>query len=383
MKRLITSESVGAGHPDKVCDQISDAVLDAFLEKDPESRVAVEALATKGYIIIAGEIKSKAQVNIDKVARETIKEIGYNDVKWGLDYNSCGILVSVQPQSPDIARGVDENENHEQGAGDQGMMFGYATNETKELMPLPIMLAHKLTQKLKEVRELGILKYLGPDCKSQVTVEYVDEKPCKVKTVVIATQHNENIKHAKLQEDIKTHVIKPVLKRYLKEDTQTYINSTGRFVLGGPAADTGLTGRKIIVDTYGGLGRHGGGAFSGKDPSKVDRSGAYMTRYIAKNIVAAGLAEKCEVQLAYAIGIAQPVGIYIDTFGTGKINEQKLAYLVRTLFPLTPKGIIAHLNLKRPIYKKTAAFGHFGREEPEFTWEKTDLAKVLKERAKI
>jgi len=383
MRKLITSESVGDGHPDKVCDQISDAILDAFLEKDPESRVAVETLATKGYIVIAGEIRSKATVDIAKVARETIKSIGYNDVKWGLDYESCGILVSVHPQSPDIAQGVDEKEDKEQGAGDQGMMFGYASNETKELMPLPIILAHKLTRRLKEVRESGIIKYLGPDSKSQVTVEYVDDKPKRVETVVIAAQHQENVDMEKLRTEIKKHVIEPILGDYLDDQTRIFINSTGRFVLGGPAADTGLTGRKLIVDTYGGIGRHGGGAFSGKDPSKVDRSGAYMARYIAKNIVAAGLADKCEVQLAYAIGVPEPVGIYVDTFGTAKINEAKIANLVKEVFPLTPKGIIKHLDLKRPIFRKTAAFGHFGREEPEFTWEKTDLAKVLKERAGI
>ncbi|MDN5327622.1 MAG: S-adenosylmethionine synthetase [Candidatus Woesearchaeota archaeon] len=383
MKKLITSESVGAGHPDKVCDQVSDAILDAFLEKDPNAHVAVETLASKGYLVIAGEVKSNAVVDIEKVARETIKEIGYDDVKWGLDYKSCGILISVHPQSPDIAQGVDEKNNKEQGAGDQGMMFGYATNETNELMPLPIILAHKLTRRIKEVRDLGILNYLGPDCKSQVTVEYDNNKPSKVKAVVIAAQHDEKVDIEKLREDIKTHVIKPILKDYLTDDTKIWINSTGRFVLGGPAADTGLTGRKIIVDTYGGIGRHGGGAFSGKDPSKVDRSGAYMARYIAKNIVAANLAERCEVQLAYAIGVPEPVGIYIDTFGTGKISDEKLSHIVKIVFPLTPKGIINHLKLKRPIYKKTAAFGHFGRNEPEFTWEKTDLAKILKERAGI
>lgn len=376
-RRLFTSESVTEGHPDKMADQISDAVLDAVLQKDPEGRVACETLLTTGLVIVAGEITTSAWVDIPKIVRETVREIGYTRAKYGFDCETCGVITAIDAQSQDIAMGVDTG-----GAGDQGMMFGYACNETPELMPLPIMLAHKLTRRLSDVRKEGLLDYLRPDGKSQVTVEYVDRKPVRVDTVVISTQHSESVANDQIHEDVINHVIKSVMPgEMLDGKTNFHINPTGRFVIGGPQGDTGLTGRKIIVDTYGGAGAHGGGAFSGKDPTKVDRSASYMARYVAKNIVAAGLAERCEVQLAYAIGVAEPVSVFVDTRGTGKIDEDKLSDLVREHFRLTPAGIIESLNLRRPIYKKTAAYGHFGRNEPEFTWERTDKADALRRAA--
>jgi S-adenosylmethionine synthetase len=375
---LFTSESVTEGHPDKIADQISDAILDACLEQDPYSRVACETLTATGLVVIAGEITTKAYVDFQSLVRGTVAAIGYDNALYGFDSNTCAVISSINKQSADIALGVDKD-----GAGDQGMMFGYATDETEEFMPLPISLAHKLTYRLSEVRKSGQLSYLRPDGKSQVTVEYdINGKPVRVDAVVISTQHSENISHDELSADILKHVIQAVIPaRLLDEDTKYHINPTGRFVIGGPMGDTGLTGRKIIVDTYGGMGRHGGGAFSGKDPTKVDRSAAYMARYIAKNIVAAGLAQRCEVQLAYAIGVAEPVSVLVDTFGTGKIEADKLQDLVRANFKLTPKGIIASLDLRRPIYRKTAAYGHFGRADKDFTWEATDKAATLKEQA--
>jgi S-adenosylmethionine synthetase len=374
---LFTSESVTEGHPDKIADQISDAVLDAFLAQDPMSRVACEALLTTGLVVVAGEITSKGKVNIQDLVRKTITEIGYTRAKFGFDAETCGIMESVHAQSPDISMGVDTG-----GAGDQGLMFGYACDETPELMPMTIMLAHKLTRRLTEVRKKGILPYLRPDGKSQVTIEYVNGKPKRIHTVVISSQHAPDVTQARIRKDIIEKVIKPVLPKKLVDNKIVYhINPTGKFVVGGPMGDTGLTGRKIIVDTYGGVGSHGGGAFSGKDPSKVDRSAAYMVRYIAKNIVAAGIASECEVQLAYAIGVPEPVSIHVDDFGTGKISHDKLVSIIRKNFDMTPKGIVKTLNLRRPIYKKTAAYGHFGRNEPEFTWEKTDKAAKLKKDA--
>ena len=383
---LFTSESVTEGHPDKIADQISDAILDACLAEDPNSRVACETLTCTGLIVVAGEITTKAYVDFQTLVRDTVREIGYDDALKGFDCNTCGVISTINRQSPDIAQGVDTG-----GAGDQGMMFGYATNETPELMPTPISLAHKLAFKLTEVRKSGKLPYLRPDGKSQVTVEYdANYKPIRVDAVVISTQHAEfsdkdpksTLTNEQLRAEIMEHVIQAVLPaKWLDEHTKYHINPTGRFVIGGPMGDTGLTGRKIIVDTYGGAGRHGGGAFSGKDPTKVDRSAAYMARYIAKNIVAAGLADRAEVQLAYAIGVAEPVSVRVDTFGTGKISETTLTELVRKNFSLTPKGIIESLNLRRPIYQKTAAYGHFGRTEPEFTWEATDKAAALAEQA--
>jgi len=373
-KVLFTSESVTEGHPDKIADQISDAVLDSVLTKDQYGRVACETLLTTGLVIVAGEITTQTWVDIPKIARDTIREIGYNRAKFGFDCDTCGVITAIDTQSPDIAMGVDHG-----GAGDQGMMFGYACNETPELMPLPIMLAHKLTRRLADVRKEGLLDYLRPDGKSQVTVEYENKKPIRVNTVVISSQHSESVSNEQLQADISEHVIRAVIPGEMLDGTSSFhINPTGRFVVGGPQGDTGLTGWKIIVDTYGGAGAHGGGAFSGKDPTKVDRSASYMARYVAKNIVAAGLADRCEVQLAYAIGIADPVSVLVDTKGTAKIDENKISELVREHFRLTPTGIIESLNLRRPIFKKTAAYGHFGRSEPEFTWERTDKADALR-----
>ncbi len=377
---LFTSESVTEGHPDKIADQISDAILDAIIKDDPTARVACETLVTTGMAMIAGEITTSTYVHIPEIVRNTIKDIGYTRAKYGFDYETCAIISSIDRQSPDIAMGVDTG-----GAGDQGLMFGFACDETAELMPLPIMLAHKLTRKLAEVRKNDVLTYLRPDGKSQVTVEYRDRKPYKVRTVVISTQHSPDITLKELREDIVQRVIKPVIPKELfdEEDIVYHINPTGRFVIGGPQGDTGLTGRKIIVDSYGGVGSHGGGAFSGKDPSKVDRSASYMARYVAKNLVAAGICERCEVQLAYAIGVAEPVSILVDTYKTGKIPQEKIVQLVRDHFDMTPNGIIKSLDLRKPIYKQTAAYGHFGRNEPGFTWEKTDVAKSLKKEAGI
>ncbi|MFI5109000.1 MAG: methionine adenosyltransferase [Terriglobales bacterium] len=375
---LFTSESVTEGHPDKMADQISDAILDACIEQDPHSRVACETLTATGLVVIAGEITTKAYVDFQSLVRGVVASIGYDNALYGFDSNTCAVISSINKQSGDIAMGVDTG-----GAGDQGMMFGYATNETPELMPLAISLAHKLCRKLSEVRKKGTLPYLRPDGKSQVTVEYDDHhRPVRVDAVVLSTQHAENVTNEELRADILKHVIQATIPAELLDaDTKYHINPTGRFVIGGPMGDTGLTGRKIIVDTYGGMGRHGGGAFSGKDPTKVDRSAAYMARYIAKNIVAAGLADRCEVQLAYAIGVAEPVSVLVDTFGTGKVTPEKLQELVRANFQLTPRGIIESLKLRRPIYRKTAAYGHFGRDDKDFTWEATDKAKALREQA--
>jgi S-adenosylmethionine synthetase len=377
---LFTSESVTEGHPDKIADQISDAILDACLEKDPYSRVACETLTTTGVVIIAGEITTEAYVDFPAIVRGTVTSVGYTDASYGFDSNTCSVISSIHAQSPDIAMGVDTG-----GAGDQGMMFGYACNENEDYMPTPISLAHKLTMKLTEMRKTGRLDYLRPDGKSQVTVEYDENrKPVRVDAVVVSTQHSELVENKKLHADILQHVIQAAIPaKFLDEDTKYHINPTGRFVVGGPMGDTGLTGRKIIVDTYGGMGRHGGGAFSGKDPTKVDRSAAYMARYIAKNVVAAGLADRCEVQLAYAIGVAEPVGVLVDTFGTGSIPQEKIEELIRKNFQLTPKGIIESLKLRRPIYRKTAAYGHFGRSDKDFTWEATDKAAALREQAGV
>ena len=376
---LFTSESVTEGHPDKIADQISDAILDECYKQDPYSRVACETLTATGLVVIAGEITTKAYVDFQSLVRGVVASIGYDNALYGFDSNTCAVISTINKQSGDIAMGVDTG-----GAGDQGMMFGYATNETAELMPMPISLAHKLTQRLSEVRKNGALPYLRPDGKSQVTVEYNEAgKPVRVDAVVVSTQHAETVGNEELHADILKHVIQAVIPAaMLDHDTKYHINPTGRFVIGGPMGDTGLTGRKIIVDTYGGMGRHGGGAFSGKDPTKVDRSAAYMARYIAKNVVAAGLADRCEVQLAYAIGVAEPVSVLVETFGTGKVSEEKLIELVRANFNLTPRGIIETLNLRRPIYRKTAAYGHFGRNDKDFTWEATDKAATLREQAK-
>ena len=378
---LFTSESVTEGHPDKISDQISDAILDAMLDQDTASRVACETLVTTGMVVVAGEVTTKAWVDMQKVVRDTVEEIGYTDSNMGFDFNTCAVLISLDKQSPNIAQGVNEGEgaHTEQGAGDQGLMFGYACDETPELMPLPIQLAHRLTERLSHVRKDGTMDYLRPDGKSQVTVRYVDGMPKSVDAVVISTQHAEEVSQSQLHEDIKKNVICHVIpEKYLNDSTQYHINPTGIFVIGGPQGDCGLTGRKIIVDTYGGMGRHGGGAFSGKDPSKVDRSAAYAARHVAKNVVAAGLASRCEVQLAYAIGVAEPVSVSVETFGTNKIDESKIIELIRNNFELKPAGLIRALNLLRPIYQKTAAYGHFGREIPEFTWEATDKANELK-----
>lgn len=375
---LFTSESVTEGHPDKIADQISDAILDACIEQDQYSRVACETLTATGLVVVAGEITTSAYVDIQSLVRGVVAAIGYDNALYGFDSNTCAVISSINKQSGDIAMGVDTG-----GAGDQGMMFGYATNETAELMPTPISLAHKLVHRLSAVRKSGLLSYLRPDGKSQVTVEYdAKGKPVRVDAVVLSTQHAETVSNEQLRADVLKHVIQATIPANLLDaDTKYHINPTGRFVIGGPMGDTGLTGRKIIVDTYGGMGRHGGGAFSGKDPTKVDRSAAYMARYIAKNIVAAGLAERCEVQLAYAIGVAEPVSVLVDTFGTGVIEAKKLEGLVRANFKLTPKAIIEGLDLRRPIYRKTAAYGHFGRNDADFTWEATDKAKALREQA--
>ncbi len=380
--KIFSSESVTEGHPDKICDQVSDAILDAILKEDPKGRVGIETLVTTGTGIVAGEVSTKTYVDVQKVVRNTLQDIGYTNPEYGLDSKDCGVLTAIHAQSPDIAVGVDE-DLHEQGAGDQGMMFGYACDETPQLMPLPIMLAHAITQKLSEVRKKKILPWVRPDGKSQVSVEYVDGVPKRVATVVVAAQHDPDVAQATVRKEIIEKVVKPACGKWLDGKTQYFVNGTGIFVTGGPEADTGVTGRKIIVDTYGGMGRHGGGCLSGKDPSKVDRSAAYMARYIAKNVVAAGLAKRCEVQISYCIGIAKPISVYVDTFGTGKIPDEKLEALVEKIFPLKPAGIIAHLNLLRPIYRKTACYGHFGREDLDFTWEKTDKAAELKKQAGI
>lgn len=380
-KYLFTSESVTEGHPDKICDQISDSILDEFFKQDPNSRVAVETSVTTGLVFVFGEVTSEAYVDIQKTVRETIKKIGYTKGEYQFDYNSCGIINAIHEQSPDIAMGVVKQKVEDQGAGDQGLMFGYASDETPELMPLPVLLAHKITQKLAEVRKSGKLTYLRPDGKSQVTVEYHDATPIRVDTVVVSTQHDEDVTQEQIKKDVIEYVVKPVCGKWLDSKTIYHINPTGRFVIGGPHGDSGLTGRKIIVDTYGGMGAHGGGAFSGKDPSKVDRSASYYARYVAKNIVAAGLAKRCEVQVAYAIGVAHPVSVLISTFGTGAVSEEKLRELVKNNFDFRPGLLIKELNLRRPIYAKTASYGHFGRSEPEFTWEKTDKAASLRKQA--
>ena len=377
---LFTSESVTEGHPDKIADQISDGILDAIIAQDKTARVACECLVTTGMAFVAGEITTNCYVHIPDIVRETIRDIGYTRAKYGFDYETCAVITSIDKQSTDIAMGVDIG-----GAGDQGLMFGFACDETPEMMPMTIMLAHKLTRKLAEVRKKDVLSYLRPDGKSQVSIEYKDGKPYKVRTIVISSQHSPDITLKEMREDIIEKVIKPVIPTELldEESIVYHINPTGRFVIGGPQGDTGLTGRKIIVDTYGGVGSHGGGCFSGKDPSKVDRSASYMARYIAKNIVAAGIASRCEIQLAYAIGVPQPVSVFVDTLGTGKIGDNKISELITKNFDMTPKGIIDKLALRRPIYKKTAAYGHFGRDEKEFTWEHTDMAETLKKQAGI
>ena len=379
---LFTSESVTEGHPDKVADQISDAILDHIFEQDKFARVACETTVNTGLALVCGEITTDCYVDIPKVVRRTIKDIGYTDAKYGFDFLTCAVLTSIDEQSPDIAAGVLPTDAREQGAGDQGMMFGFALNETPELMPFPIMAAHKLVRRLAEVRRAGTLPWLRPDGKSQVTAEYVDGRPVRVDAVVVAAQHNPEVSSEEIRAGVLEHVVRPIIPaEMLDDETKYYVNPTGRFVLGGPQADAGLTGRKIIVDTYGGMGRHGGGCFSGKDPSKVDRSGAYMMRHVAKNVVAAGLADRCELEVAYAIGVAHPVSVAAETFGTSKIDDEKIATLVRDHFDLRPAAIIDYLDLRRPIFKQTAAYGHFGREEPDFTWEKTDRADELRRAA--
>ena len=391
-RRLFTSESVTEGHPDKICDNISDAILDAIIEQDPNARVACETAVTTGMVLVIGEITTECYVDIPKVVRDTVKDIGYDRAKYGFDCDTCAVLTSIDEQSPDIAIGVNEALEKKKnmmddsieaiGAGDQGMMFGYACDETPELMPMPISLAHKLTARLTEVRKKGILDYLRPDGKSQVTVEYDGDKPVRIDAIVISAQHSENVEHDQIEKDIMDHVIKPVIPaQFLDDDTKYYINPTGRFVVGGPKGDSGLTGRKIIVDTYGGYARHGGGAFSGKDPTKVDRSASYAARYVAKNIVASGIASKCEVQLAYAIGVSRPVSIMVDTFGTAKIPEEDIIRLINDNFDLRPAAIIRDLDLRRPIYRNVAAYGHFGRKDLDLSWERTDKAKDLRDQA--
>ena len=378
MRHIFTSESVTEGHPDKMADQISDSVLDAVMQDDPMGRVACEVLVTTGICVVSGEITTTTYVDVPKLARQVVADIGYTDAAMGFDSKTCGVLNTIQSQSPDIAMGVDTG-----GAGDQGLMFGYACDETAELMPMPIMLAHKLVRQLSDVRRSGKLDFLRPDGKSQVSVEYLDGRPARIDAVVVSTQHSDDVSTETLRAEVKKHIIDPVIPSGMVDSgTHYHINPTGRFVIGGPHGDTGLTGRKIIVDTYGGMGRHGGGAFSGKDPTKVDRSACYMARYIAKNLVAAGLARRCEVQLAYAIGVAEPVSVLVDAFGTGTLDQQRLVDLVRSNFPLTPRGMIEHLALRRPIYRKTAAFGHFGRTEESFHWEATDKAEALREQGK-
>ncbi len=377
-----TSESVTEGHPDKVCDHISDAILDEFLRQDPDSRVAVETLVTTDFVTVAGEVTSKGKFDIEKVVRDTIAEIGYDDAALKFDAKTCKVVVKIDPQSPNISQGVTVSETQkEQGAGDQGLMFGYATNETDELMPLPISLAHKLTKKLADVRKSKELSWVRPDGKSQVSVAYVNDKPERVETIVISTQHDPEISNEEIRKQIIDKVIKPVCGNWWRDDIVIHVNPTGKFEIGGPHGDAGLTGRKIIVDSYGGMGRHGGGAFSGKDPSKVDRSACYMCRYVAKNLVAAGLADRCEVQIAYAIGVCQPLSIMVNTFETNKISEEQIEKILNAHFDMKPAAIVSHLNLKRPIYKKTAGYGHFGRNESEFTWEKTDKAEDLRKAA--
>jgi S-adenosylmethionine synthetase len=379
MRHLFTSESVTEGHPDKMADQISDSVLDAVLKDDPKGRVACEVLITTGICVVSGEITTHTYVDVPRLVRSVIHDIGYSDASFGFDSKTCGIINSIQSQSPDIAMGVDTG-----GAGDQGLMFGFACDETPELMPLPIMMAHKLVRQLSEVRRANKLDFLRPDGKSQVSVEYANGKPKRIEAVVVSTQHDDDISTEELRAQVKKHIIDAVVpSNMVDSSTKYHINPTGRFVIGGPHGDTGLTGRKIIVDTYGGMGRHGGGAFSGKDPTKVDRSACYMARYIAKNLVASGLASRCEVQLAYAIGVAEPVSVMVNAFGTGQVEEERMVELVRELFPLTPKGMIDHLKLRQPIYRKTAAFGHFGRTEPSFTWEATDQASALRDSSRV
>jgi len=378
---LFTSESVTEGHPDKICDQISDAILDEYLRQDPDSRVAVETMVTTGFVAVAGEVTSNANFSKEeqeKIVRETIRQIGYDNPDLQFDADSCEVMLRLHSQSQDISQGVSASENKEQGAGDQGLMFGYATNETDELLPLPILLAHQLTKKLADVRKTKELPWVRPDGKSQVSVLYEDDKPKRIETIVISTQHDPTVSNHQIYDELIAKVIKPVCGKLWNDDIKVHVNPTGKFEIGGPHGDAGLTGRKIIVDTYGGFGRHGGGAFSGKDPSKVDRSACYMCRYIAKNIVAAGLADRCEVQVAYAIGVSEPVSLAVNTFGTNKIPEEDIENLARKHFDMRPSAIISHLDLKKPIYKKTAAYGHFGRNEPEFKWEKTDKAKTLR-----